>query len=162
MPWRLAIAWTALKPILCRLPAWREPGLPSPTKSSMGAIAVVVVPANPILSLLEIGSSNAHVGYSRHALGTIFLRPVVMGPRFRADDSGNGERGPTSLPSPRRRERQRRQEHRGPQVHRALRPAPRLRRERRLPPRQQRRRRQQRQLRRPPSSLPHSPTAARW
>src|SRR5262245_48218424 len=70
MPWRLAISWTAMKPMLCRLPAWREPGLPSPTKSSMGAIAVVVVPAHPISSLVEIGSSSAHVGYSRHALGT--------------------------------------------------------------------------------------------
>src|SRR3984893_8243925 len=37
MPWRLEIASTTMKPILCRLPAYREPGLPSPTRSSMAA-----------------------------------------------------------------------------------------------------------------------------
>src|SRR6266568_2002520 len=34
MPWRLPISWTARKPLLCRLPTWRAPGFPSPTRSS--------------------------------------------------------------------------------------------------------------------------------
>src|SRR5574337_1476280 len=32
-----AIAWTAMKPMLCRLRAWRAPGLPSPAITSIGA-----------------------------------------------------------------------------------------------------------------------------
>src|SRR5215467_4459832 len=35
MPWRRAMASTAMKPTLWRLPAKREPGFPSPTRSCM-------------------------------------------------------------------------------------------------------------------------------
>src|SRR5215475_9792225 len=49
-----------------------------------------VVPAHPISGLPEIGSLSAHVGYSRHALGTHRATNSVlwnMGPRLRGDDS---------------------------------------------------------------------------
>src|SRR5580704_889796 len=38
MPWRLAISWTAMKPMLWRLPAYFSPGFPSPTRSSIGVV----------------------------------------------------------------------------------------------------------------------------
>jgi hypothetical protein len=43
----------------------------------------------PISGLPEIGSLGAHVGYSRHALGTHISETEVcgtMGPRLRGDD----------------------------------------------------------------------------
>src|SRR5262245_8990347 len=46
-----------------------------------GVSLSAVVPAHPISSLLEIGSSSAHVGYSRHALGTDNHRLRNIGPR---------------------------------------------------------------------------------
>src|SRR5580704_14026778 len=38
MPWRLAISWTTMKPMLWRLPAYFAPGFPSPTRSSIGVV----------------------------------------------------------------------------------------------------------------------------
>jgi len=42
-----------------------------------------VVPAQPISGLPEIGTLRAHIGYSRHALGTHNHRLWNMGPRLR-------------------------------------------------------------------------------
>ena len=50
-------------------------------------ILSAVVPAHPISGLPEIGSYSAHVGYSRHAVGTHNHRLWNMGPRFRGDDT---------------------------------------------------------------------------
>src|SRR3984885_7723421 len=38
MPWRLAISWTTMKPMLWRLPAYFAPGFPSPTRSSIDVV----------------------------------------------------------------------------------------------------------------------------
>jgi hypothetical protein len=49
-----------------------------------------VVPAHPISGLPEIGTFGAHVGYSRHAMGTHGAPsrgPWNMDPRLRGDDT---------------------------------------------------------------------------
>jgi len=49
-----------------------------------------VVPAHPTSGLAEIGTLGAHVGYSRHAMGTHRApnRSLWnMGPRLRGDDT---------------------------------------------------------------------------
>src|ERR1700722_7811683 len=72
MPWRLAISWTTMKPMLWRLPAYFAPGFPSPTRSSIG-----IVPRQQTSLLLGRGGSRCRArsgtrstwGSARRAFG---------------------------------------------------------------------------------------------
>jgi hypothetical protein len=60
--------------------------------------SISVVPAHPIPGLPEIGILPAHVGNSRHAVGTHIPETTMhgtMGPRLRGGDTVHEERAAT-------------------------------------------------------------------
>src|SRR5258708_4144340 len=131
MPLRLAIASSAMKPMLCRLPAYCEPGLPSPTRSSMKSCPCGHARASGhpgISDEIDAAGVSRIAQDFRMPVCTMTGSVVISSPRPEA----------SSLPPARRhrqQERRRPPERPRPEPHQVLRPEPRLREQSPPPPR---------------------------